>query len=75
MTLFVWIPESPTHPGLYANKSDFGAGKVTGLSMQPSTTSHWHALHFPTREECAAWCASHPHPVFVPVEHGFGDKE
>lgn len=73
MSRIVWIPEAPGHPGLYANHNgtDLETGKVA--AKQPSTMSPHHALQFPTREECQAWCDANPHPVFVPVEHGFGE--
>lgn len=67
----VWIPEAPTHPGLYANKSDLGGGKIQGLHKEPSTMMISCAHQFATREECQEWCDANPHPVFVPVEHGF----
>lgn len=66
---FVWIPESPTHPGLYAVRGGLLA------SGQNSVHDVAFAEQFPSREECAAWCASNPNPVFVPVEHGFAGKE
>lgn len=75
MAHFVWIPEAPDHPGLYANKdgTDLDTGKVQGLHLQPSTMDPRHALQFSTEVACQQWCDDHPTPVFVPKEHGFGD--
>ncbi|WP_257306297.1 hypothetical protein [Geothrix campi] len=75
MTRFVWIPEAPRHPGLYANKNgaDLDTGKVQGFTKPTSTMSPHHALQFETREECQAWCDANPHPVFEPREHGFSE--
>ena len=72
---YVWIPEAPEHPGLYANKdgTDLDFCKIKGLVKQPSTLSPHHALQFATREDCQAWCDANPVPIFVPREHGFGD--
>ena len=72
---FVWIPEAPEHPGLYANHNgtDLDTGKIQGMTKQPSTMSPNNALQFETQAECQAWCDANPHPVFVPREHGFGD--
>lgn len=53
--------------------SEYATSKIQGLMKQPSTMSPHHALQFATREECQAWCDANPHPVFVPVEHGFGE--
>ena len=75
MPRFVWIPEAPGHPGLYANKSgtDLEAGRVVSLVPQPSTMDPHCAQQFLTMEGCQAWCDANPRPVFTPVEHGFGD--
>ncbi len=59
MVHFYWIPEAPDFPGLYA------ASKGT------STRNPNAARKFDTKEECALWCETNPHPVFVPQEHGF----
>lgn len=72
MTRFVWIPEAPSHPGLYANLSDdWQPHKSIGAPLQPSTYNVYLARQFATREECQAWCDANPSPQFVPVEHGF----
>lgn len=68
---FVWIPEAPRYPGLYANESDHtDRGKLFG-PLQPSTGVAQQAKHFDTEEECRKWCNDNPVPAFVPVEHGF----
>lgn len=66
---------SPQSSRLYANKDgdDLDYNKIKGVAKQPSTMSPHHALQFATREECQAWCDTNPHPVFVPVGHGFMD--
>lgn len=68
---FVWIPEAPEHPGLYANASDYSGSKIQGLTKQPSTMDPNFAHQFKTEAECQAWCDANPHPIFVPREHGF----
>ena len=73
---FVWIPESPDHPGLYANENGTdikGPGKIQPHGLQPSTMSVSHAKQFATRDECQAWCDANPSPKFVPKQHGFYD--
>lgn len=66
----VWIPEAPTHPGLYANLLNPTDGKVSfGLAI--STMDPCAARQFETEAECADWCNANPTPVFVPVAHGF----
>lgn len=68
--MFKWIPEAPTHPGLYANLTERNPGKISdGFAV--STYDVHSARQFETYEECKAWCDSNPRPVFVPVEHGF----
>ena len=60
---FVWIPEAPGHPGVYASAM-YSEGRET--TMNPHA-----AWNFPTKEACEAWIKEYPSPVFVPVEHGF----
>ena len=70
-TGFVWIPEAPAHPGLYANNTDiWGKDKINGLA----TYNVYDARQFETREECQTWCTANPSPPFVPREHGFYDS-
>ena len=69
-TAFEWIPEAPTHPGLYANLSDRGQGKLV-LEPPKATYNIDHARRFPTKDQCQEWCDANPVPKFVPVEHGF----
>jgi hypothetical protein len=70
---FVWIPEAPSYPGLYANRNgtDLDACKIKGLVHQPSTMDPYCALQFPSQAECQVWCDANPVPAFVPREHGF----
>ena len=71
---FVWIPEAPDHPGVYADESDdYEPGKIKYGRRGPSTRLPNLAKQFPTREECQKWCDENPTPRFVPVEHGFGN--
>ena len=74
-TKFVWIPEAPNHPGLYANETgiDMQRGKMRCASKQPSTRIINDAKQFETLKECQEWCDTNPCPKFVPIEHGFGD--
>lgn len=64
MTKFVWIPEAPEHPGVYA-PNDYSTPNNT------ATYSPNDAMSFDTQDECQAWCEANPHPVFAPAEHGF----
>jgi len=57
-----WVPEAPGHSGLYA---------TIPTPTRNCTYSIHAALRFFTREECEAWIAEHPSPMWVPVEHGF----
>ena len=69
---FVWIPEAPNYPGVYANDcDDTGVGKIRGIVTQPATTNPNKALHFESESKCQKWCDEHPTPAFVPKEHGF----
>lgn len=71
---FVWIPEAPDHPGVYANESDDfdpTGSKIRMPGRQPSTMDASSAKHFATEAECKAWCDANPSPRFVPREHGF----
>lgn len=71
-----WIPEAPNHPGLYANESGTdirSEGKIGTGELQPSTMNAHKAKQFATEAECRAWCEANPHPVFIPVEHGFDE--
>lgn len=63
---YVWIPEAPKYPGVYASER---------RSMRPRncTMDVYAAKTFPTKESCAKWCADNPSPVFGPVEHGFAE--
>ena len=70
---FVWIPEAPEHPGLYANQSDRSQEGKTGC-FQPSTMSAHHAKQFATEAECKVWCDENPTPRFVPRAHGFEES-
>lgn len=65
-----WIPEAPTRPGLYANELEPRVGKVS-YGLETSTRYVFFARQFATQEECAAWCAANPVPMFVPREHEF----
>ena len=63
----VWIPEAPSHPGLYAvdpNKCNAGIN---------CTNNEREARQFSSRETCADWCNKNPYPIFKPTEHGFAD--
>lgn len=74
MIKFVWIPESPTSAGLYANKDGTDLkpiAKTQSPNLQPSTMDPNRALQFNTKEECMTWCNANPYPIFVPIEHGF----
>lgn len=75
MSRFVWIPEAPEHPGLYANKSgkDLETGRVQSVKLQPSTMDPKCAQQFLTKAKCQRWCDDHPYPVFTPIQHGFGN--
>lgn len=59
---FVWIPEAPHSPGLYAAEE----GSRYACTLNPTR-----ARAFETREACQTWCEANPSPVFVPQEHGF----
>jgi len=67
----VWVPESPNHAGLYANKDgdDLDFGKIRTGKKQPSTMDINHALQFNTRAQCEQWCKENSHPQFIPMEH------
>lgn len=69
---FVWVPEAPNYPGLYAPAGDSQRmAYIHEHEGKPSATRSFAlALKFPTKEECAKWCQENPHPVYVPVEHG-----
>lgn len=74
MIKYLWIPESPTIGGVYANDTDFSeSGKIRVGIKQPSTTSVNDALKFESEDECKAWCDNNQSPVFVPRQHGFVD--
>lgn len=73
---FVWIPEAPAYPGLYANISGRDMdppGKIRDAVLQPSTMDVHAARQFATEAECLAWCHANPSPAFEPREHGIGD--
>lgn len=61
----MWIPEAPTHSGLFASRPN--------KNGQNCTFSLKEALVFDTEEDCHAWCTANPYPVFVPVQHAFGE--
>lgn len=66
----VFVPESPTHSGLYANECELNKGKVSkGLAI--STHSIECAKQFKTKSECDDWCVENPVPKFNTVEHEF----
>lgn len=67
----VWIPEHPRLPAWRARQpAQTGKlGEITNLL----TFDAAHALHFDTREECEAWIAANPDPVFVARDHMFID--
>jgi hypothetical protein len=71
-TKFIWIPEAPKHPGLYANEkgTDMQSGKICYVGKQPSTRVIKDAKQFDTYKECMEWCNANPDPKFIPVEHG-----
>jgi hypothetical protein len=63
----VWIPEAPSHPGLYAvdpNRCNSGIN---------ATNNAHEARQFATKELCENWCDMNPFPIFKPQEHGFAD--
>lgn len=61
---FVWIPEAPKYPGLYAPK-DYIAVTFT------ATDSPDKAMTFDSWDQCLEWCEENPYPEFQPKEHGF----
>lgn len=63
----VWVPEHP-RIRLYRARVPAAVGKL-GEQLDLTTASIHDALQFPTREECEAWIAANPHPVFVAREH------
>lgn len=65
----MWIPEAPTHRGVYAHKN-YGLGLAFG---QNCTCLIKEAKTFEDKESCEVWCKENPHPVFVPVQHAFGE--
>lgn len=73
-TTFYWIPEAPTHPGLYSNQSDRGDGKLV-LKPPLATYNIDYARRFDTKDACREWCEANPDPKFVPMEHGFYGPE
>ncbi len=66
-TKFVWIPEAPKYPGVYAPRNYVTAQNT--MTMNP-----YDALQFETEIECKTWCANNPKPVFEPQEHGFSSR-
>lgn len=77
----VFIPESPTMPGLYAAKAPQSLGKIGEKGTDYSTLSVEHALQFAGRGECQDWCDEWNATAkrqgysgrFQPVEHEFPD--
>lgn len=60
-----WVPEAPDHIGLYAFES-----KVTG-DARNCTCNISDAMQFMFKQQCVDWCAKHPVPRFVAMEHMF----
>lgn len=70
MSKVAWLAEGPlTSAGpLYAVAR--GTFRPTGEEIT-CTLESAEALQFPDEAACLAWCAEHPHPAFVPREHGW----
>lgn len=76
----LWIPESPTIPGLYAARVPALLGKIGEKGTAYATRDHNAALQFETEQDCGVWCfrwnaearAQGYAGRFVPVAHGFG---
>jgi hypothetical protein len=60
-----WVPEAPGHSGLYAYEP------TTPLEKRNCTHNINDALQFKFKQQCVDWCARHPTPKFVPMEHMF----
>ena len=64
-----WIPEAqPKLSGVYA-PANYKAG-VNTMTRDP-----WDAMQFKTKKACQDWCDANPDPPFIPVSHGFAEKE
>ena len=70
---FFWVPEHPSIP-LYRARVPTAEGKM-GERLNLLTNAVNIALQFNTQEECEAWIAQNPYPVFVAREHGVYDPE
>jgi hypothetical protein len=73
----VWIPESPSIPGLYAAEVPRALGK-DGVVDMTTRNAHW-AYQFSSQDECQKWCDGWNSAqklcglsgMFKPVAHGF----
>lgn len=61
----MWLPEAPSHSGLYACRPN--------INGQNCTLSLNEALTFDNEEDCQKWCDANPKPIFIPVQHAFGE--
>lgn len=76
----VWIPESPSMPGLYAAKAPASLGKMGEKGTDYSTRDAHAAMQFDGHGACQDWCDNWNSEAerqgftgrFLPVEHGFG---
>ena len=69
--MWIWIPESPLDPGLYADRSDRTLDPVgrPPEPFWPYTTNLAEALMFDSLAECRVWCDTFPLPPFTPKRY------
>ena len=65
---YFWVPEHP-RLNLYRAREPKRTGKL-GTRIEITTASIHDAMKFSTKEQCDAWIAENPHPMFVAREHG-----